>query len=220
MSVDLLIIILYLVVLVAAGYWGYRRVKNNEDYLVAGRRLGPMFYMGTLAAVVLGGASTVGGVSLGYLHGISGMWLVLWLGAGIIALSLLLSRTLTRLRVYTLPEMLERRYDTGSSRALSGLVMIAYDLMVAVTSTLAIGTVVDVLLDVPRTTAILIGGGVVVLYSTLGGMWSVSLTDILQFGIMTVGIFFILLPVSLNQAGGWSGLRQDLPESYFDPTGG
>lgn len=218
MSVDLLIIILYLVVLVAAGYWGYRRVKNNEDYLVAGRRLGPMFYMGTLAAVVLGGASTVGGVSLGYLHGISGMWLVLWLGAGIIALSLLLSRTLTRLRVYTLPEMLERRYDTGSSRTLSGLVMIAYDLMVAVTSTLAIGTVVDVLLDVPRTTAILIGGGVVVLYSTLGGMWSVSLTDILQFGIMTVGIFFILLPVSLSQAGGWSGLRQDLPESYFDPT--
>ena len=46
------------------------------DFLVAGRRLGPALYTGTMAAVVLGGASTVGGVGLGYKYGISGMWLV------------------------------------------------------------------------------------------------------------------------------------------------
>ncbi|TLP75727.1 sodium:solute symporter [Nesterenkonia sphaerica] len=218
MSVDLLIIVLYLVVMLAAGYWGYRRSRNNDDYLVAGRRLGPMFYMGTLAAVVLGGASTVGGVSLGYQYGISGMWLVFWLGVGIIALSVLFSGVLTRLKVYSLPEMLERRYGTAASRAISGVVMVGYDLMVAVTSILAIGTVVNVMIGVPQIPAILIGGAVVVIYSVLGGMWSISLTDILQFGIMTVGIFLILLPVALHSAGGWSGLQNSLPESFFDPV--
>lgn len=218
MTIDLLVILAYLAVMLAAGYWGYRRAKNNDDFLVAGRRLGPAFYMGTLAAVVLGGASTIGGVSLGYTYGISGMWLVFWLGAGIIALSLFFSGTLTRLRVYSLPEMLERRYGTASSRAISGVIMIAYDLMVSVTSVLAIGTVVNVILGVPQFPAILIGGGVVVIYSVLGGMWSISLTDILQFIIMTIGIFLILLPMGLDEAGGWSGLQAELPESFFQPA--
>jgi SSS family solute:Na+ symporter len=39
-------------------------------------------YIGCLAAVVLGGASTIGGVTLGYDNGISGMWLVFWIGMG------------------------------------------------------------------------------------------------------------------------------------------
>lgn len=218
MTIDLLVTLVYLAVMLAAGYWGYRRAKNTDDFLVAGRRLGPAFYMGTLAAVVLGGASTIGGVSLGYTYGISGMWLVFWLGAGIIALSLFFSGTLTRLRVYSLPEMLERRYGTASSRAISGVIMIAYDLMVSVTSVLAIGTVVNVILGVPQFPAILIGGSVVVIYSVLGGMWSISLTDILQFIIMTIGIFLILLPMALNEAGGWSGLQTELPESFFQPA--
>ena len=216
MSVNLVVILAYLAVMLVFGYLGYRRATSNDDFLVAGRRLGPMFYLGTLAAVVLGGASTIGGVRLGYTYGISGMWMVFWLGVGIVALSLLFSGTLTRLRVYSLPELLERRYGTATSRVIGGVVMIAYDLMVAVTSVLAIAAVVDVILGVPATPAILIGGGVVVVYSVLGGMWSISLTDILQFLIMTVGIFLILLPVGVGQAGGWSGLRLQLPESHFD----
>jgi SSS family solute:Na+ symporter len=104
-----------------------------SDFLVAGRRLGPALYTGTLSAVVLGGASTIGGVRLGYLYGISGMWLVLMLGLGIIALSVFSAGRLSRLDVYTLPEMLERRYS-ATGRLVGGIVMTAYDLMVSVTA--------------------------------------------------------------------------------------
>ena len=41
-----------------------------------------------------------------------------------------------------------------------------------------------------------------VVYSTIGGMWSLTLTDIVQFVIKTVGLMFILLPVCLYKAGG------------------
>lgn len=215
--IDYAVVVLYFAVMIGAGYVGLRRARSAEDYLVAGRRLGPAMYLGTLSAVVLGGASTIGGVSLGYQYGISGMWLVFMLGLGIIALGVLLSARLSRLGVYTVAEMLEVRYGS-SSRLISAIIVAAYDLMVAVTATIAIGTVFNVILGLPSSLAILLAGGIVVLYSVVGGMWSITLTDILQFLIMTVGIFFVLLPMAVSRAGGLSGMREELPASYFDLT--
>lgn len=211
---DYLVIVLYFAVLIGAGYWGLKRARNAEDFLVAGRSLGPLWYLGTLSAVVLGGASTIGGVSLGYQYGISGMWLVFMLGLGIIALAVLLSTRLANLGVYTVAEMLGIRYGRYS-RLISAVVMAVYDLMIAVTATIAIGTVFDVILGIPPTWAIILAGGIILVYSVAGGMWSITLTDFLQFLVMTVGMFFILLPLAVSQAGGLSGMRDALPESYF-----
>ena len=216
-ALDYVVIALYFAVMIGAGYIGLRRARSADDYLVAGRRLGYPMYIGTLSAVVLGGASTIGGVSLGYQYGISGMWLVFMLGLGIIALAVLLASRLTRLGVYTVSEMLGIRYGR-SSLLIGAIVMAAYDLMVAVTSTIAIGTVFNVILGLSPSAAILLAGGIVVLYCVVGGMWSVTLTDILQFIIMTIGIFLILLPLSISQAGGFSGMREQLPASYFNLT--
>ncbi len=216
-ALDYVVIALYFAVMIGAGYIGLRQARSADDYLVAGRRLGYPMYIGTLSAVVLGGASTIGGVSLGYQYGISGMWLVFMLGLGIIALAVLLASRLTRLGVYTVSEMLGIRYGR-SSLLIGAIVMAAYDLMVAVTSTIAIGTVFNVILGLSPSAAILLAGGIVVLYCVVGGMWSVTLTDILQFIIMTIGIFLFLLPLSISQAGGFSGMREQLPASYFDLT--
>lgn len=57
MLIDLAVIAAYLLGMVALGWWGMRRTRNKSDYLVAGRRLGPLMYAGTMAAVVLGVAS-------------------------------------------------------------------------------------------------------------------------------------------------------------------
>jgi len=215
-ALDYLVLGLYFAVMLGAGYWGLKRAGSTEDYLVAGRRLGPALYVGTLSAVVLGGASTIGSVSLGYQFGISGMWLVLMIGLGIVALGILLSTRLSRLGVYTVSEMLGIRYG-ASSRLISAIIVATYALMIAVTSTIAVGSVFDVVLGLPPTVAILMAGGVVVAYSALGGMWSITLTDFLQFCVMTVGIFLILLPLSIARAGGFSGMAGELPGSYFDP---
>ena len=181
---DLVVLGLYFAVMIGAGYWGLRRARSADDYLVAGRRLGPFMYIGCLSAVVLGGASTIGGVALGYDYGISGMWLVFWIGMGVIALGVLMSSRLSRLGVYTVSEMLEHRSSS---------------------------------------VAILVAGGLVVAYSVAGGMWSITLTDIIQFCIMTVGIFFLLLPISIFAAGGLSGMQEALcpaPTSTSRLSGG
>jgi SSS family solute:Na+ symporter len=212
-TVDVAIVIAYLVAMIAFGFWGKRRATTESDFLVAGRRLGPLLYSGTMSALVLGGASTIGGVGLGYEYGLSGMWLVVAIGTGVLLLSLLFAGRVQRLGVYTVSQMLELRYGPGSS-VLSGVVMFGYTLMLSVTSTIAYATIFAALLDLPRVPSIIIGGAVVVTYSALGGMWSITLTDFVQFLIQTVGIFLVLLPVVLAQAGGFGALADTVgPEA-------
>lgn len=217
MLIDTAVIAAYLLGMVGLGWWGMRRARSKSDYLVAGRRLGPLMYAGTMAAVVLGGASTVGGIGLGYTYGISGAWLVVAIGVGILALHLFFAERISRLRVFTVSEMLDLRYG-GDSRIVSALVMWGYTFVLTVPSTLAFSTIFSGLFELPRVVAIILGGSIVVLYSTMGGMWSVTMTDMAQFAIKTIGLLFILTPVAVWSAGGFSGMRESLDPSYFDPT--
>ncbi|MFH8587161.1 sodium:solute symporter [Streptomyces celluloflavus] len=218
MAVDYAVIVLYLAGMLAMGWWGMRRAKSKSDFLVAGRRLGPAMYSGTMAAIVLGGASTIGGVGLGYQYGLSGAWMVFTIGLGLLALSIFFSARIARLRVYTVSEMLDLRYG-GSAGIISGIVMWAYTLMLAVTSTIAYATIFDVLFGLDRTLSIVLGGVIVVAYSTLGGMWSITLTDMVQFVVKTIGVLLLLLPIAVIRAGGFAEMRAQLPDDYFAPLG-
>ncbi|NUK09452.1 sodium:solute symporter [Streptomyces lunaelactis] len=218
MAVDYAVIVVYLAAMLGMGWWGMRRAKSKSEFLVAGRRLGPSMYSGTMAAIVLGGASTIGGVGLGYKYGLSGAWMVFAIGLGLLALSVFFSARIARLKVYTVSEMLDLRYG-GKAGLISGVVMWAYTLMLAVTSTIAYATIFDVLFDMNRTVAIILGGSIVVAYSTLGGMWSITLTDMVQFVVKTIGVLLLLLPIAVVKAGGFSEMKAKLPTEYFDPLG-
>ncbi|HJG63325.1 MAG TPA: sodium:solute symporter [Corynebacterium stationis] len=215
---NVAVLSLYLVGMIVFGVWGARRISNTADYLVAGRNLGGTLYAGTMVAVVLGGASAVGGIGLGYAYGISGFWLVTAIGVGVLVLSLAFAPALQRLRIFTVSQMLTLRYGTESTQA-SSLIMLAYTLMLAATSSGAYASVFVVLFGWERWLSILVGGAVVLIYATVGGMWSITLADMGQFIIMTIGVFMLMLPISLSQAGGWSGLQGRLDAEFFDIGG-
>jgi len=214
---DFLVIAIYMLGMLGIGWYAKRRAQTESDFLVAGRRLGPVLYASTMGALVMGGGATVGGVGLGYQFGISGMWLVFNMSLGVLLISVALAARINRLRVYTVSQMLELRYGPGAS-LLSGGVMFCYTLMIAVTSTIAYGAIFAVLFDFGKVPAILLGGGVVVIYSTMGGMWSITLTDFVQFVIKTIGMFAILLPLALLRSGGFEGLHANLPDTAFSLT--
>ena len=157
MILDVIVVLLYAASMLLMGWYGMRRAKTSDDFLVAGRNLGPALYMGTMAAVVLGGASTVGTVRLGYVYGVSGFWLCAMLGLGIIALHVSLAKPLLKLKIYTVTQVLERRYNPAARRA-SAVIMCAYALMLGVTSCLAIGTILQVLFELPSWASVILGG--------------------------------------------------------------
>ncbi|MGL4723770.1 MAG: sodium:solute symporter [Scandinavium sp.] len=214
MTLDLTLIGLYLLAVLGVGWLGWRRAKTRDDYAVAGRRLAPLMFTGTMASTVLGGASTLGSIGLGYQYGLSGLWLATSLGCGLIVLSLFLVTPLLKLKLHTVTQMLAWRYHP-QIRIPGALMMMLYDLMVAVTSVIAIGTILEALLGLPFLWAVWVGGGVVVGYVFLGGMWSLTITDIFQFIMMTLGLLFILMPASVIRAGGWEAMQTALPASFF-----
>ncbi len=217
MTLNLIVIALYMAGMIGIGFYARARARTESDFLVAGRRLGPVYYAGTLAALVMGGGATLGGIGLGYQFGLSGVWLVFSLAIGVFLVSVFLAPLINRLKVYTVAQMLEMRYGSMGT-VVSGAVMLGYTLFISVTSTIAYGAIFSVLFDIGKVPAILMGSSVVVLYSVLGGMWSITLTDMAQFFIKTLSIFFILLPAALIKAGGFEGLAAQLPESAFDWT--
>lgn len=214
---NILIICLYIAALIIFGLVGHRRSGTNEEFRVAGRRLGPVLYTGTLVALVLGGASTIGGVSLGYTQGLAGMWLVVSIALGVILLSLFFAPIITKFRLYTVAQVLTARYGSKLTSRVSSVVMLAYTIMIAVTSTTAYASIFRVLFGLDSAWSIILGSAVVIIYSMLGGMWAITLTDMFQFAFMTVGMFFLLLPLSLSAAGGWEGLTSRLDAEFFNP---
>ena len=214
---DLLIVAVYMVSMVAIGVWTQRKATSQEQFLVAGRSVGPVLYSGTLAAIIIGGGATVGGVKLGYTYGLSGMWLVSMYGFGMIVMGLVLVPRILKLKLYTIPELLQRRYGP-SARIAGGVVMGCYDFMIVVVATIAVGAVAEVLIGVPRTQAILLCSAVMILYSVLGGMWALTATDIVQFVIKTAGFLGVLLPFAIHRAGGFAGMQAKLPDGFLSLT--
>ncbi|WP_101295561.1 sodium:solute symporter [Halegenticoccus soli] len=215
--IDIGVVLAYVLGMVGLGYWGYSRSETLEDYLVAGRNVPLWMYVPVMSAVILGGASTIGGGGLGYQYGISGAWLVVCLGLGTVALGLLVSTNLANLKAYSLGEVLERRFDRYSG-TIGAVIAGVYALTIAITQTIAIGKVLSVLLGFDQTAMIVAAGVIIVVYTGLGGMLTVTITDFVQWCIMTVGIFLLAIPLGLGSVGGLSTLSARLDPSFFDPV--
>lgn len=215
-TIDYVIIIAYLFLMVGAGIVGMKKAKNNEDYLISGRNLPLPIFVACIATVVIGGGATFGQATKGYQFGISGMWMVTMFGIGVLALGFLLSSKLSNLRILTIGEMLKLRYDS-KAQWISSIISAFYTIMVAVTNTIALGACVQTIFGWSLTTSIIFVSAICLLYTLLGGMISINITDTIQFILMTFSIFIILIPSGLMKVGGFSGMQASLPETYFDP---
>ncbi|GIO24132.1 sodium:solute symporter [Oceanobacillus sp. J11TS1] len=214
-SLDFIIIFIYFSVLVVIGIIGTIKAKTSEVYLLAGRNLGVFMVFGCLTAVFLGGSSTIGSAQLGYESGFSGVWFVFSMGLGITLFGLLLLKRVMGFNLMTISELLGKLFNV-ESKLVGAVISAIYALMVSVTQVIAIGALLSAIFNWDLILSMLIGGGVVFFYTILGGMWSVTMTDIIQFVIMTAGIFLIMLPNSLSAVGGFGELTSQLPSSYFD----
>jgi SSS family solute:Na+ symporter len=216
-GIDVGIVIAYFVIIITVGFISSKRAKTSDTYLVAGQRLGYWMTFACLSAVMLGGASTIGTTTLGYNYGISGMWMVVMLGLGLALVGVLLYRRIRKFRVLTVAELLTKRFGNKAG-ILSALVSAVYTMMVCATQVIAMGTILQSLLHWDPTTSMIVVGAIVILYTILGGMWAVTLTDFIQFFLIVIGVLGIMLPFCLGAAGGMEGVVSNVPAEYWDIT--
>lgn len=220
-SILLIGLLTYVGLTLAVGVYASTRVKGSSDFLVAGRRLGLVLSTGTLAATWFGGGIVVGASSEAYKKGFLGV-IADPFGAALclIVAGLFYARTMRRMGLTTIASFFEVRFGKHA-RVIAALCTIPTYIGWVASLLVAFGRVVQVVAGVDPTLGIWIGAAIVLAYTTAGGMWAVTLTDFIQVSVLVVGLL-VLAPLIISDAGGWSAIRAQVPDSafYLYPHGG
>lgn len=204
----------YMVLMLVIGYVSSKRVKNMADYLVAGRRLPFYLAFATIFATWFGAGTCIGAAGTAYSEGFLGV-IADPLGAG---LSLILAGffyvgLLRRLNLLTVTDVFGMYYGRGSE-IFASLLMVPVYVGWLGSQMVALGYIWNALTGMDTLLGIAIGGLVVLIYTLCGGLWAVTLTDLVQF-IILVGGLFILFPLVLGDIGGFSGLINSAPRNFW-----
>ena len=220
MSQDNLIVlatlVAYKLLLVAVGVWASRRNQTESDFLIAGQGLGPWVAGLSYAASTSSAWVLLGFSGFVYVNGLSALWMVPGIWVGYVAVWLWFGR---RLRAETADEghvttadFLAGGQSPGGKRLIAGVAaaMILFCFIFYIAAQFgAAAQAFETQFSLPRVESVLVGAGVVLVYSLLGGFWAVSVTDMLQGALML--LVAVLLPIAaLVAAGGPFGVMATL----------
>lgn len=201
-------------VMLVMGVLSMRRVKGMAGYSVADRQAGSFMLTGSLLATVIGGSSTVGLAGLGYDRGLVGAWWLLVGVFGLTILALVFARRVRETGAYTLPEILEHQYGGKSARLAASLLIVIAWLGIIAAQMIAAGKILSVLW--PGQFEILtIGSALVfIIYTALGGQYSILRTDSVQAIIIAAGLALCLY-LGISTAGGVATFQTALPDDFL-----
>ncbi|HUU28864.1 MAG TPA: sodium:solute symporter family protein [archaeon] len=229
--IDISLIVIFMLGILWFGSRFYRWVGSAEDFTLAGRNLPPFILAATMAATNINLYGIVSQTGTVYKHGISIAWQG-WTGCMALALAgLFILPIFRRLRIATLPEFLERRYSRGTRGLVGffGVIRLAFWLGVVLNTAVRASEMISG----PAVTGTLnsygqslglpqgwvIGGSyifwvaifsvLVIIYTFLGGMWSVAILDALCFVFIMIGAL-IVLPLAMHAVGSFHGMTETL----------
>lgn len=215
MTGQLALLLGYSAGLVALGLWIGKRVESSGAFFVAGRALGPGLLFATILAANIGAGSTVGAAGLGYRDGLSGWWWVGSAGIGTLALGLWIGPRIWRVAsehgLYTVGDYLEYRYDR-SVRAVVAILLWLSTLSILAGQLIAMAWVLEVVAGTPRWVGVLVGGVVMTVYFTAGGLLTSAWVNLVQLVVLVSG-FAIAVPWALGAAGGWDAVVAAAPSN-------
>jgi len=196
-------VILYLLVSIGIGLYAATRVKNVNDYAVAGRSLPLYIVIATVFATWFGSETVLGVPAKFVQHGLGGV-IEDPFGAStcLVLVGVFFARKLYRMNLLTIGDYYRNRYSRTVEIVVSLCIVMSYLGWVSAQIT-ALGLVFNVLSQgaIPMATGMVIGASIVLLYTLFGGMWSVALTDFFQMIIIVLGMLYIAYVLS-GMAGG------------------
>jgi SSS family solute:Na+ symporter len=188
------IVCIYLITMISVGVFLRKRVKSTTDFLIAGRRLGILLISATLAAVQIGAGVILGGSELGAEMGVwPGMWYGIGCGGGLILAGLLVASKLRKRGGFVPLDFFGSRYgERRWVRLLSWIFNIPSILGIFIAQLMAAGSICSIF-GFSYAQGVIVIGVVIVIYSTLAGMWGVVVNDFIQLGIILTGIPLVAL---------------------------
>ena len=220
-ALDLGIIIFYIVGTIAFGYWFSKRSGNDtsEGFFLGGRTFVWPLVGFSLLASNLSGSSFVGFAGAGYNQGV-GVYNYEWAAALVlIVFALFVLPFYLRSKVFTMPEFLERRFDRRSRYAFSVFTIIANLFIDAAGALFAGGLVIKAIYpDIPLDLIVLVIAVVAGVYTVLGGLSAVVITDTIQAVLLMIGggIIAVAAYLRIQDTGGLQQVRDATEQAGGD----
>jgi SSS family transporter len=215
MAADLLtigIVTIYFLGMLVIGIWASKKIKNTEDYLVAGRSLGFWVFVLLMIGTVASGMSLLGVSGLGYKVGWPTIWeqifVPLSIGFCIIFFGVKLHNVAKTSGYITVQDYLAHRYESPVAlRSLSAVAGIIVSLIYLVGQYTAISIVLMWLFAIPLWLALIIATLVTMIYTAIGGLYAVAWASLIQSIILIVGVI-VMAPIIIFHAGGFTHVNE------------
>jgi SSS family solute:Na+ symporter len=217
-GIDNIIVILYLSGVLVLGLVASRGIRTLDNFSVAGRSYSSFIVFATLSASFIGGGFTMGNAEKVFLFGIVNIF-ALW-GFSlkeILVASFFAARMDQFSKAISVGDILGESYGKPA-KIVSGFFGVALCAGIVGAQVGAMGYVFQLFLGIDHLWGILIGCGIVIAYSTVGGMKAVVFTDVLQFVLLVIGIPLTLF-IGVEHAGGWEAMIESVPADHFKILG-
>jgi len=218
--IQYIIIAAYFAFIVTKGIRRSRDITNSDDFLVAGRNIGWFFLLCTMGATVLGGGASIGAIGRTYEWGIlmiviSSGWYIHFIFSG-----LFVAPHFRRAELYTVAGFFGYRFGE-KSRFMAFILSLFFSVGVLGAQIVAFGKIISTM--IPQLSyfwAVMIGGGIVIIYSTAGGLLAVIHTDVYQFLILIAGFTITLILCVPDLAESTHRVSSVIPDDFFKLDGG
>lgn len=208
----LVIIFLYMVLTVVVGLVSSKmkqkkaaKKQSNEDFLMAGKSLGPVILACTLFAANTGGASTTGIATNVGTQGLSASWYVIAAGIGFVLVSFI-APFFRRAQASTVPQIINMRYGKPA-HIVTAFTSIAALFMATGSQIIATSTIINTVTGMDFETTAVVVTAVVIAYTMVGGFASVAAANMMHVGFITIGMTIAMIfMVNSDTVGGFSNL--------------
>ncbi|MBP3192697.1 sodium:solute symporter [Natronogracilivirga saccharolytica] len=207
-TLDLVSIGIYLLIIIAIGFYVSRRVKDSTDYFLAGRSLTWSLIGFSLLASNMSSTSIIGMAGSAFNTGIS-VYNYEWMAAVLMVLfAVFILPIYLRNRIFTMPEFLERRFDHRSRYYFSAFTIFG-NIFIDTAGALYAGALVVSLLypEIPFIYSVVILAVLAGLYTIAGGLRAVIYTDLLQAVLLLAGCTAVSI-LALGEIGSWQTVRE------------
>lgn len=192
-------------------------VRNQTDFLVAGRKLPWTVLVFTLLSSWIGAGSLFAGGENAFRNGFAALWQPAGGWLGLIVIWRIAGRA-RRFAQFTIPDLLETRYN-AAARVLGTIAIIISYTVITSYQFKGGGDILHLIFPaVDRTTGMYIIASFVIVFTAAAGMASVAYLD-LVIGLLVTTIVIVAVPLLLSAVGGWEHVRSALPASHFAPLG-
>jgi SSS family transporter len=203
----LIVLASYFSVVVGVSVWGYFHTKTEDDFLAAGRSIGPWVGGAVLAATQISAGTFVGTLGRHYLTGVSWVWIWFGVWTGWVISAMFVAPKLRRFGALTVADYVGKRFASEGARTLAaGLIIVTYTIFL-VAQFQAIGEIAAAIFGVSpivAMTALLASTG---FYTALGGVRASSYVEFVQTLIMVLSLL-LAVPVVVSHVGGLTTLGE------------